>query len=227
MLGRAQQAANILQGAQPIAPMAHPVLKARLKRELVLLAGVDPWHRDGLLFESICWLIAGMQAGPDEVISDPHRKATQQGADTIKVAFDVGTRELRAATVYEYKCTNKARRKFKQEVLPAFSAYLSGARDDQLSQTTLALLSKYGLSEAEQIKVYEKLILDRPLKFQAALTVNPIAFPQQKSKKLFKDFDSLKVPSTSRVGDTFPVPDVRTWYDTFAADVWTWIDANV
>src|SRR5690349_11391939 len=89
MLGRAQQAANILQGAQAIPPIAHPVLKARLERELVLAAGEDPWHRDGLLFETICWLIAGMQARPDEVISDPHRKATQQGADTIKVAFDL------------------------------------------------------------------------------------------------------------------------------------------
>src|SRR4051812_26744073 len=75
MLGRAQHAADILRGAQPAAPIAHAALKERLRRELVLAPGADPWHRDGLLFETICWLVARNSSGPNEIISDPHRKA--------------------------------------------------------------------------------------------------------------------------------------------------------
>ena len=124
-------------------------------------------------------------------------------------------------------CTDRARRLFKQEILPAFAEYLSGARDDQLAQTTIALLSRYELTGAEQTQVYETLVLSRPLAFRAALTVNPGAFPAAKCSKLFKNFDGLAVPIDARHGDTFPLPHVRDWFDDFAAAVWAWIDANV
>jgi hypothetical protein len=186
MLGRAQHAADILNGSQPAAPVTHPALKARLRRDLVLPPGADPWHRDGLLFESICWLVAKLKAGPDDVISDPHRKATQQGADNVKVGFDPAARTLTTVTVYEYKCTDRARRTFKREVLPAFADYLSGARDDQLAQTTIALLSRFNLTDAEQTQAYERLVVDRPLAFQASLTVSPDSFPVERCTRYSK-----------------------------------------
>lgn len=227
MLGRARHAINILNGSQQGPLVANPVLKARLRRELVLAVGVDPWHRDGLLFETICWLVARIEGGPDEIISDPHRKATQQGADNVKVRVDPIARALVTATVYEYKCTDRARDVFRDDVLPAFAKYLSGARDDELTQTTIALLDQYGLTDAEQTLAYEALVLNRPLAFQAALTVSPDVFPVANCSALFKDYDGLPIPLASRRGDTFPLADIRAWFEMFAADVWAWIDANV
>lgn len=94
MVGRARQVGHILDGAEQGTVIVATEIKARLKRELVLEAGVEPWHRDGLLFETICWIVARKGANADETLSDPHRRATQQGADTVKVAFDPHQREL-------------------------------------------------------------------------------------------------------------------------------------
>ena len=124
-----------------------------------------------MLFESICWLVAKIEATPDEAIADPHRKATQQGADGLKVGFDPTTREITTTTVYEFKCTGNSRRKFKREVLPAFASYQSGICDGELAQGTLALLAQFGLTPAERKQAYERLILDRPLVFEASLTL--------------------------------------------------------
>lgn len=227
MLGRAEHAARIINGAQRVAPVVAAALKQRLRRDLIIPANADPWHRDGLLFESICWLAAKIEAGPNEVISDPHRKATQQGADGVKVQFDPIARQLSSMTVYEYKCTDKARRKFKREVLPAFTEYLSGIRDDQLSQTAIALLARFELADEEQARAYERVVLDRPMAFEAAVTVFPGQFPAANCVRLFKNFDGLNVPMDRRRGVTFPVPHIRTWFDDFATEVWAWIDANV
>lgn len=227
MLGRAEHASRIISGAQGVAPVVAAALKQRLRRDLIIPANADPWHRDGLLFESICWLAAKIDAGPNDVISDPHRKATQQGADGVKVQFDPVERQLSSTTIYEYKCTDKARRKFKREVLPAFTEYLSGVRDDQLSQITIALLARFELTDEEQARAYERLVLDRPMAFEAALTVVPGQFPAENCVRLFKSFDTLKIALDKRRGVTFPVPQIRPWFDGFANEVWDWIDTHV
>ena len=224
LVGRAQHAASILEGAQLIGRPTPAAMRAGIQRDLFPAAGVAPWHRDGLLFEIICWLVARQQAVPGEVISDPHTKATQQGADTVKVAFDTQARCLISTTVYEYKCTTDARNMFINKVLPAFRQYFEGARDPQLTQTTIALLERYGLTDAEQAQVYDRLVNDRPLVFRAALTVSPDVFPAPSCVSLFRNYGNLPAPLEARLGDTFPVADVRAWFASFAAVIWTKID---
>jgi hypothetical protein len=220
LLGRAHHAARILEGAQRDTVVAPAALKARLQRDLSPGGDADPWHRDGLLFEVICWLVARMSASPGEVISDPHLRSTQQGADMIKVQFDIALRSLVRTTIYEYKCTDHARRRFKQEILPVFAEYISGVRDDQLTQTTIGLLLRFGLTDDEHVQIYDRLISERPLAFQAALTVMPAAFPAPKCVKLFKDYKGILTPLEHRLGDTFPLTNIRDWFDRFAAAIW-------
>jgi hypothetical protein len=226
LLGRAQHAVRILEGAQRNVAMVPARLKARLQRDLFPADDADPWHRDGLLFEIICWIVARIGAGPNDVISDPHLKSTQQGTDALKVTFDPALRSLIRSTIYEYKCTSRARRLFKKQVLIAFLEYFEGARDDQLSQITISLLGRFGLTDAEQLVAYQALVFDRPLAFQAAMTVTPEEFPANKCVKLFKNFSDLPVSLEARFGDTFPLPDIRKWFDLFAAAVWAKIEAG-
>ncbi len=224
LVGRARQVAAILEGAEdgPVVTLA--ATKARLKRELVLEPDTDPWHRDGLLFETICWIVARKNAAPNEVLSDPHRRSTQQGADTVKVLFDNDERELVRATVYEQKCSDRPRDKFRGEVLPAFKQWLEGVRDDELLQIAIALLDRFNLTDAERQRAFGRLILQRPLALRAALTVSPDSFPGSECIKLFKDFDSLSIEVTERFGDTFPLGDIRAWFAAFALMVWSEIE---
>jgi hypothetical protein len=220
MLGRARQVGRILDGAEQGPVTVLQVTKARLRRELILDPGADPWHRDGLLFETICWIVARMQARPDEILSDPHRRATQQGADTVKVRFDPDRRELIGVTVYEQKCSDAPRDKFRDEVLPAFKNWLAGFRDDELMQIAIGLLDRHHLTDEESQRAYGRLMMERPLAFRAALTVSPENFPAAECVRVFRDYDSLGVELQARFGDTFPLADIRGWFAAFAAAVW-------
>ncbi|MES0100368.1 hypothetical protein [Mesorhizobium sp. M0019] len=224
MVGRARRVGSILDGAEHGPVTILPTTKARLQRELVLADGVHTWHRDGLLFETMCWIVARMGAGPDEVLSDPHRRATQQGADTVKVVFDPARRELVGVTVYEQKCSDDARGKFRDEVLPAFKNWFVGVRDDELMQIAIGLLDRYNLTDMEHEKAYADIILKRPLSFRAALTVSPQVFPAAECVKLFKDYEELELEVAARFGDTFPLDDIRGWFKAFAAVVWSKIE---
>jgi len=93
LIGLVRHVEHVIEGAQRRSRLSiAPALKERLQADLFPPAGIDPWHRDGLLFEIICWLVARMNASPGEVISTPHTQSTQQGADTIKVAFNIQER---------------------------------------------------------------------------------------------------------------------------------------
>lgn len=226
MVGRAQLVAGILAGAESGPVVTSAALKARLKSSLVLEEGKDTWHRDGLLFETICWIVARKGSAPDEVLSDPHRRATNQGADSVKVVFNPAARELEKVTVFEQKCSDKPRDKFRDEVLPAFSDWVTGTRDDELLQIAIGLLARFNLTDAEHNRAYARLALaPRPIAFRAALTVSPAVFPEAECKKIFKGYDSLAVALEARFGDTFPLQDMRGWFEVFAAAVWAKIEA--
>lgn len=224
MVGFAQEAAAAIDGAElnPV-PVSH-TLRERLRGELLLPAGADSWHRDGLLFESICWLVARQQAGPADTLADPHRKATQQGADGIKVGFDTSTRSITDVTIYEHKCSDRARRKFVKEVLPAFKTWLDGTRDDELTQVALGLLARFNLTQTEYRAAFSRLVLQRPMRFRTALTLTPSQFPDVKCKKLFKGYDAVGATETDRLGDTFCLDDLRSWFSHFAALVWAKVE---
>ena len=68
MVGRSHMALRVLQGTQNQPPLAPAALRQRLHRQLFPPAGPLTFHRDGLLFEIICWVVAHLAAGPNEVI---------------------------------------------------------------------------------------------------------------------------------------------------------------
>lgn len=226
LVGRVHHVARILAGSQPHAAVAPGVLKDRLRAMLFPAPGSDPWHRDGWLFEVISWIAARISAGDGDVMLDPHTRSTQQGIDSLRISFDHAERRISRATIYEYKCTENPRAKFRDEVLPAFQEYESGARDNELLQAAVGLLQQMALSDEEQIQTYDQMLNDRPLAFQAALTVTPEQYETEKCVALFKGFSSLTAAAEDRIGDTLPLEDVRAWFANFAARVWAKIELS-
>jgi hypothetical protein len=223
LVGRAQHAARVLAGALIVPTPTTSAMRSQIHSEL-FSTGARIYHRDGLLFEIICWLVAHQQSLPDEVVSEPHTKATQQGMDAIKVRFDVRVRQLVRTTVYEYKCTEDARTQFRDYVIPTFRRYFEGARDPQVTQAAIALLARYELTDDEQAEVYATLINDRPFVFQAALTVHPNDFPEELCIALFNGYAEVTPNPQARLGDTLPLDDVRAWFANLAILVWAKIN---
>jgi hypothetical protein len=225
LVGRARQAVRVLQGAQPGAALAVPQLKAALRAKLFVQGEQAIWHRDGLLFEIIAWLVAEMTAQPNEVVSEPHSSSTQQGLDTIKVRFDPVVREIVRAVIYEQKCTDNARQLFLRKVLPEFKRWLAGVRDGELLQIAIGLMQRFDLTDAEYQRAYDRLAQDRPLGFQASLTVTPTPFATAQCVALFKGYAPLTPNIADRLGDTLPLQAIRPWFDAFAKKVWASIEA--
>lgn len=221
--GRAADAAGVIAGATLLALPTAAQMKAQIRAELFPGPGPKIYHRDGLLFEIICWIVALDRAEAGEIISQPHTKATQQGMDTFKVAWNDVTRSLTAATVYEYKCTTGGRAIFRSQVMKAFKAYYEGKRDSQLVQEAIALLAGFNLNDLERAAAYKAIIYDRPLKFDAALTVQPPPFDGVACVDLFDHFSNLGERG-QRQGSTMPLDDVRQWFEDLAALVWIKID---
>lgn len=224
LVGQSFHAALILEGTQLDAPNITAKLKEALDRDMHPVTDKGIEHRDGLLFEIICWIEAFKTKTGDEKIDSPHLKSTTQGTDGVKVTVDPVTKALTKATVYEQKCTIHARQKFQSQVLKSFREYISGQRDNQLSQGVLALLGNFGFTNSQLKAAYDTLIQTRPLAFESSLTVSPSVFPATKCIDLFKDYDSLAVAPEMRGGNTLPLDDVREWFADFAHRVWAQID---
>lgn len=226
LIGRAQHAERILRGAQRHAVLLPDALKTQLRLQLHSAAGAATWHRDGLLFEIIAWIVAHLTATTNEVISTPHLKSTQQGLDTIKIGFDPVMRTLTKAVVHEQKCTEHARDEFRDKVLPAFHDWKSGKRDNQLVEVATSLLERFGLTDDEHVRAYDRLVQERPLAFQAALTVTPSPYDTARCLALFAGFTAITPDVQDRLGDTFPMADIRGWFAAFAQKVWEKIEAT-
>jgi hypothetical protein len=226
LLGRAREAARALQGAQPGTTIARPQLKASLRAKLLVQGEQAIWHRDGLLFEIMAWLVAEMTAQPNEVVSEPHLSSTQQGLDTIKIQFDPVARDIVRAVIYEQKCTENARQFFLTRVLPEFKKWLEGFRDGELLQIAVALIGRFGLTDRERQRIYDRLVRQRPLTFQASLTVTPSSFGTAQRVALFTGYAALTPNIAHRLGDTLPLQAIRPWFEAFAQKVWAVIEAT-
>jgi hypothetical protein len=225
LVGRARHVKAILTGVQRHPGSVGDALKEKLQAQLFPASEALTWHRDGLLFEIITWVIACQSAQPGDVVSDPHLKSTQQGIDTLQISFDEQARTITRAIIHEQKCTDHPRDQFRGEVLPAFKEWLEGKRDNQLLQNATAMLERFLLSDNETIAAYDRLLWQRPLAFQASLTVTPADYDQAKCVALFKDFKDLTPATQDRMGDTLPLAEIRPWFTGFAKTVWSKIEA--
>ncbi len=226
LIGRAKHAEAIIDGAQRTVTLVPTALKEQLRTQLITAPGPLTYHRDGLLFEIISWVVARLTAQPNELISTPHLKSTQQGLDTLKIAFDPDARQLIRAVVHEQKCTEHARDEFRDRVIAAFHDWRAHKRDNQLVQAVTLLVERFSLSDEEHVRLYDRLVQDHPLTFQAALTVSPTPYETARCVTLFSGFAAVTPDIQDRLGDTFPLSDIRGWFSSFAKRVWLKIEAS-
>jgi hypothetical protein len=191
LIGRAKHAESVLAGTQRAVTLVPNALKEQLRRQLQTRSGTATYHRDGLLFEIISWIAAWLAAAPNEVISTPHLKSTQQGLDTIKIGFDPVSRNVTRVVVYEQKCTEHPRDQFRDKVIPAFHEWKSHERDNQLIQAVTNVIERFELTDDEHLRLYDRLVQVHPLAFQAALTVTPTPFETARCVALFGGFTAI------------------------------------
>jgi hypothetical protein len=226
LIGRAKHAESVLTGTQQNVAFVADALKEQLRLQLQTPPGPLTYHRDGLLFEIISWVVARITGAANEVISTPHLKSTQQGLDTIKIGFDPVARNVTRVVIHEQKCTDHPRDEFRDNVLSSFRDWKDHKRDNQLVQAVTNLVERFNLTDDEHLALYDRLIQVHPLTFQAALTVTPTPFDTPRCVSLFAGYDEVTPNLADRLGDTFPLPHIRNWFSAFATRVWDKIESS-
>jgi hypothetical protein len=88
------------------------------------------------------------------------------------------------------------------------------------------LVDRFELTDDEDLRLYDRLVQVHPLTFQAALTVTPTPFETTRCVALFKGYTAVTPDIADRLGDTFPLADIRGWFAAFAARVWKKIETS-
>jgi hypothetical protein len=216
LIGRTDQALQIIDGGTPTASTIRPALLAELRRRLRLRKGQKPWHRDALLFELMTWVVASTTASGGHAVSSPHLKSTFQGTDGIRIDVEPEPSVELDAHIYESKCTKNPKSKFDNEIIEAFKEYLSGSYDDEITQKVLALLQLI-TSDGDRIAaLLDDFEIERRYHLHACLTIEG-GIPLRSA--LFAKYGDLSIEVARRNGHTFDSPKVRAWFAALARDV--------
>lgn len=231
-MGQAKHAARIIADLQPAVPaLTIDVLRSDAKQRLTVTGDTPDqrdarrWHRDGLIFEAISWIAARQGAAANVLMRDPHISATTQGLDGLMIELDEEGEKVIRATILEDKCSNDPRRKFRDEVLPAFRNYHAGKRAPELVAATSSLLD--GRIPDEAVTEASGRVLDIAFRaYRAALTINPEQDSEAGRAALFKGYEGLeRIAGAQRIGATFlPPSELRTWFDEIAGRAIAFID---
>lgn len=231
-MGQVKHAARIIAGLQPAVPeLTFDVLRSDAKQRLTVTGDTPEkqdahlWHRDGLIFEAISWIAARQGAASNVLMRDPHISATTQGLDGFMIELDEKGETVVRATILEDKCSNDPRRKFRDEVLPAFGNYHAGRRASELVAAASSLLD--GKVADAAVTNAAARVLDMAYRaYRAGLTISADQDSEAGRAALFKGYEGLvNITCAQRIGATFlPPAELRAWFDELASKAIAFID---
>jgi hypothetical protein len=232
-MGQAIHAAKIISELQPASPaITHDSLIEAAKLQLRVSGSTQNqrdasrWRRDGYLFEAISWIAARQSSGPRAYLKDPHLKSTTQGIDGLMVELDPEKPEVTRTIIFEDKCSDNPRQKFRDEVLEAFGDHHKHARAPELVSTAAALIEKSGLDATAAVQAAASVLDLQRRYYRASLAIVPSQDNAAFRTSLFKDYEDLAgIPAEQRIGATFVTgAGLRDWFDSFAASITTALD---
>lgn len=231
-MGQAMHAAQIIVDLAPAAPAINDEalrddakLRLSIKGETKKAQDASRWHRDGLIFEAISWIAARQEASGEVLLKDPHISATTQGLDGLMIELDEDGTAITRATIFEDKCSGNPRRKFRDEVLPAFALYHKNKRASDLvaAAATLIAAKLYGTAATQAAA----RVLDlRYRAYRAGLTIDAGGDTEEGRAALFKDYETLdRIVDEQRIGATFvTAAELRDWFDALAEQAIAYLD---
>lgn len=221
-MGQAAHAASIINALASGSPaFNHKDLRARARQSLTVTGSTDEQrdarrhHRDGLIFEAISWG-AARQENSKALLRDPHISSTTQGLDGLMI--EKSGSEITRTTIFEDKCSNNPRDKFRDEIMPAFQAHHRNERATELLATAAALLQQAGLDGTKAVKAADRVLDKEYRAYRASLTVTSNHDSDARRKSLFKGYESLdEINAGQRLGAVLITADnLRDWFDDLA-----------
>ncbi len=234
-MGQATHAARIIAELLPSEPaIDHEALRADAKRRLSITGKNEQqreasrYRRDGLIFETISWAAAQQATKGNALVRDPHLSSTTQGLDGLMVELDEAGCTITRATIFEDKCSEHPRAKFRDEVMPAFKAHHQNKRASELVAAAAVLIEKIGLNGTESTKAAADVLDKSRRVYRGSFAVTTAYDSAERRQALFKDYEELKgIGADQRIGATLITSgDLRPWFDELAGKAIAYIDVT-
>jgi hypothetical protein len=232
-MGQAAHAAHIIAELKPNAPaIDHAALRRDAKRRLSVHGKTaqqrenSKYQRDGLIFESISWAAAQQSSKGKALVRDPHLSSTTQGLDGLMLEIDAKNQSIFRATIFEDKCSEHPRAKFRDEILPCFKAHHENRRASDLVASAAALLARLGLDGTQAVKAAADVLDKKRRVYRGSLAVTTADDSTARRQAIFKGYEELKgIDPPQRLAATLVTSaDLRVWFNALAKKALTYID---
>jgi hypothetical protein len=223
-LGQSRHVQKVLAGAN-LGPAPTTADAAAGAITLLTVAGEDPWHRDGWIFQAMSW-IAANRATPGGIIRSPHMILAHKGFDGLQLELDQDTGAVVAAVIFEDKATDNPRDTIRDDVWPEFSKLEAGERENVLTAEVVALLqTQPGIDPDIAI---QNIIWKEARCYCISITVGDTHANDAGRLRLFRDYDTIAAGAVKgRRGETFCIHDLRRWMNKLAQKAIVAVKANM
>lgn len=227
-LGQSWHVQRIMAGAN-LGPAPNTKSAAISALALLTVAGEDPWHRDGWMFQVMSW-IAAHTAKPGGVIRSPHMILAHKGFDGLQLEMDNETGAVGAVIIFEDKATDNPRETIRKEVWPDFKQLEDGDQENVLTAEVSGLLQT--LPDVDPDVAIQNIIWKQARHYRVCITVGDSHSSAAGRLRLFRDYDTVAIGTAQkRRAETFHVKHLRGWMNDLAvkaiAAVHTKVTSNV
>ena len=186
------------------------------RRLLTVTSEHSSVHRDGWMFQVISWAAVHLQQADlteKTLIRPPQMIHAQKGQDGLVIEY--ADDDIARVVICEDKATRFPRKQFRNQVLPDFARYETGARDNELIADVTSILARSKIENADDI--VRNILWDDQRAYRVAVTVPPDRTSIPAQKRLFKGYEkSVGGPVERRRVELLPLTFLRPWMNALA-----------
>ena len=221
-VGQAKTVEHILRETRCTIPDMPVGGFAGAQRLLTVSDGDSPWQRDGWVFQVVSWIAANCH-DKEALIRPPQMIKADKGQDGLIIEFSED--DIARVVICEDKATEKPRTTIREEVLPEFSNYELGARDNELIASVTAMLDRQGRPDSDAIVA--NILWEEKRAYRIAVTVDDRYTTDQRVKGLFKGYnESVLGEVRRRRAEIVPLAEMRSWIQMLANKALVIIETN-
>jgi hypothetical protein len=175
------------------------------------------WHRDGLLFQHISWIVA-KQAMPDGYMTSPHVRQADKGFDGFIIELDESQKKIDRVILCEDKASEDPRPLIRKNVWPEIKSIINGDRDDEIIADIVTLLKGIPAIDAES--AVDEIFWEGARHFRVSIATGEDNRKSKSFAHIVNGFDGVVAGTIEkRVAGVLPFDDVRIGLDLLAQEV--------
>jgi len=178
------------------------------------------WHRDGLLFQHLSWIVA-QKKHPNGYMTPPHVRNADKGFDGFIIEFNHDQKSVERVILCEDKATEGPRGMVTSKVWPEIKDIIAQRREDEVEADLTTLLKAVpNLTPEEAEDAVDAIFWERARQFRVSIATDEKFRESGAFDHLFNGFEVVAPgPTNGRIGGILPFESVRQGLHDLAEEV--------